>query len=639
MSKQIKGGYAGKTLWVDLSKNKILIKDLDPELAVNYIGGRGFVAKLLFDLVDPEKDPLDPQNPLVFTTGPLSGIAPASGRFTVGARSPATGIHGDSNSGGDFAMELKHAGYDFIVVTGRAEEPVYISIQDENVEIKSAKDLWGLTTHKTFDRLREEEGDRNIKAVTIGPAGENLVATAAIVETESRTAARAGMGAVMGSKNLKAISVRGTKDIKIANYEAWKEAFEELLQVFLEDPMTSQVGRLLGSNFLHRVHSSHGALIVENGHRGYATEEELEKVSAESILKYHVKGRSCYLCPIACTRSIYMESKKYGIIKGRGPEYYSMQSLTYRAGGWDTEAGIYLNKLCDAYGIDATTLPSNIAFAIDLYENGIITKEQVGGLELTWGNFDAMEEIIKSVAYRKGKIGELFAKSTKELIKEFGPESEWYALEVKGLTMPSNDPRAGNVYNMRYAIATRGADHLRVSVLSSGRSLKWDELSEYEAMKVFVHFETYVTLVNLFNVCNWAYSSYTSTPEMAEIKEKGMFRIYNAATGLNLTPEDFAKAAHRTIVTERAENVRYGLRREHDYLPRRVFEEPLPVNEKGDTKIFPREKFEKLLDAYYALRGLDPKTTVPKPSVLRELGLSKIEEDLKRRGLIKEGEQ
>ncbi|MGC8622061.1 MAG: aldehyde ferredoxin oxidoreductase family protein [Caldisphaera sp.] len=628
-NKKIKGGYAGKSLWINLSNSDIKIKDLDLDMVSKYIGGRGFIAKLSYNLINPDKDVYDPLNPLIFATGPLTGLAPASGRFTVGGRSPATHIHGDSNCGGDWSVELKMAGYDYIVITGKADHPVYISIQDNDVVIKNAKDLWGLTTHKTFELLAEKEENPYIKAVTIGPAGENLVSTAAIISTESRSASRAGMGAIMGAKNLKAISVYGTQDIKIADYELWENAFKNIYQIFIQDPMIKYVGRLIGSNYLHRVHGSHGALMVQDGHRGYFTKEEFEKISGETLNKYHVKGRSCFLCPVACTRSIYMNSDKYGLVKGRGPEYYSLQSLTYRCGGYDIEAGIYLNRLCDAYGLDATTLPSIIAFVMDLYENKIIKKDQIDGLELNWGNFDAIEKIIKAVAFKKDKIGKIFSKSITELIKDFGPKSEWYALQVKGLTFPSNDPRAGQVYNMRYAIATRGADHLRASGLSSGTSLDFDSLPEVDGMKAFINLETYVTLVNLFEVCNWAYSAYTSSFENADKKEKGMYELFNSATGLNFRDIDFKNAALATILTERAENARYGIRKKDDYFPERVFDEPLPINEKGETRAYSKDKFERLLNYYYEMRGID-NDGLPKSEVLKRLKLNEIDLDLEK---------
>ncbi len=627
---EIKGGYTGKILEVNLTNGKIQKNEIDKQLVKDYIGGRGFAAKLLYDRTSPEVDPLSPSNPLIFVTGPLSGIAPCSGRITVGARSPLTKSHGDSNVGGEFAIELKMAGYDAIVITGKAERPVYIQIVDDEVKINDAGSLWGKNTLETTRALLKEFGDKKACVACIGPAGENLVHVSGICVDLNRFAAEGGMGAVMGSKNLKAILVRGKKGVKLADIDSWKKIFGETLDLYRSEPTTT-IGREIGSNCLLETHNEAGAMVWKNCQYG---SDELGEITGGNLNeKYVTKARSgCSLCCIGCARHTRIESGPYEGVEFNGPEYYTTNSLGPRVGVDDLENVLYNSELCERLGLDSTSAPSIIGFAMECYQRGIITKEDVDNYELDWGNKEAITEILKKMAYRQG-IGDVFADGIKAAVKKFGPESERYAMHVKGLDIPPKDPRTGLTYNMRYAISTRGADHLRCSGVSakSGQFAEnIDDMPPEKSMKLFVRLEKYVTEVNLLNVCLWAWSGYSSGIEVIEKKEKYLLELFNAATGLDFTQEDMDKAVERTILTERAENASYGLRRRDDYFPKRFTEEPLPTKSGGFHPPIVIADFEEKLDYYYKYRGLDVDTGMPLESKLRELGMDKVAEDLEK---------
>lgn len=625
---EIKGGYSGKLLAIDLTSGRIEKKELDKQLVKEYIGGRGFVAKLLYDYISPERDILSPSNPLILATGPLSGVAPCSGRITVGARSPLTKIHGDSNVGGEFATELKMAGYDAIVITGKAEKPVYIQIVDDEVKINNAESLWGKDTLETIRALLKEFGDKKAHVACIGPSGENLVYVSGICVDLNRFAAEGGMGAVMGSKNLKAILVRGSKGIKIADINRWKKVFQETLDLYRSEP-TTEIGRRIGSNFLLEAHNEAGAMVWKNcqyssGELGEITGENLNE-------KYVTKARSgCSLCCIGCARHTRIERGPYKGVEFNGPEYYTTNSLGPRVGVDDLENVLYNSQLCERLGLDSTSAPSIIGFAMECYQRGIITKEDVDNYELDWGNKEAITEILRKMAYRQG-IGDVLADGIRAAVKKFGPASEQYAMHIKGLDIPPKDPRAGHTYNMRYAISTRGADHLRcsgVSAKSGEFAENIDDMPPEKSMKMFVRLEKYVTEINLFNVCTWAWSGYSSSLEVIEKKEKYLLKLFNAATGLDFTQEDIDKAEERTILTERAENASYGLRRRDDCLPKRFLEEPFPIE--GGGHHAPITDFEERLDYYYKYRGLDVDTGIPSELKLRQLGMDKVAEDLEK---------
>ncbi|MEM2950400.1 MAG: aldehyde ferredoxin oxidoreductase family protein [Nitrososphaeria archaeon] len=623
-------GYAGKILHIDLSKNDIKSMPLDKELIKNFIGGRGFASKILYDEVDVEAEILAPQNPLIFATGPLSDLAPSSSRLTIAARSPATGIHGDSNVGGLFAAELKRVGYDVIIIKGKSEKPIYVWINNGVAEIRDATHLWGMNVPQTTHTLLKEVGDREASVACIGPAGENIVCSAAVIVDFDRAASKTGLGAVMGSKRVKAIVVRGELETKVYDPEEFKKAFEDAIAIYEREP-TTRVGRTLGSHFLHDTHNSHGALILKNGRFGYLPPEIFKNVCAEAVNKYNVKSTSgCGYCYLGCTRNFVVDSKKHGKFIITHLDYYGLAPLLYRLDIYDLEEGFYNAKLCEELGLDMT-VGQQIALMMELYERGIVRKEELDGIDLTWGNCDAVQTLLKKIAYREG-AGNIFAEGIIGIIRKY-PEAARYAIHVKGMDNIPQDARASRTYNFRYAVSTRGADHMRVSGLSSlvGTMFPKDLPG---AVQGFIAVESFVTAINLLEVCTWAWSAYTSSLEAFRDKEKVLVRLYNSATGMNLSIEDLYRASWRTLLIERAENVRYGLRRKDDTLPERFLKEPLPIE--ADKMHPPYTDLNERLDIYYRARGVDVKTGIPKKETLLELGLDYVAEDLEKRGIYRE---
>jgi aldehyde:ferredoxin oxidoreductase len=622
-------GYGGSILYIDLGTRAVKKVPLDLELIKKFIGGRGLGDKLLYDLVDPNASPLAPQQPLIFVTGPLADLAPCASRLNVMARSPMTGIHGDSNVGGLFAIEMKRAGYDAIVIKGASNKPIYLWIHDDSVEFRDATHLWGKTVTETTDELIKEVGDREAHVACIGPAGEKLVINAAIIIDYDRAAAKCGVGALMGSKKLKAIVVRGTREVKVYNLKAFKEAWEEALEAFKADPGT-RLGFTKGSHFLHKVHNDIGGLILKNGKLCQLPDDVIEKFD-RVVEDYCVKSISgCGYCIVSCEKNFVINVPGHGRKRVK-VDYYGLAPLSYRMDITDPRIGLELAYLTTELGMDHT-FGQLIALAMELYEHKIITKDDLEGLDLTWGNVEAVRTIIIRTAYREGKVGELFAGGIKGIIEKY-PEAIKYAIHVKYMDNIPQDPRANPFYNFRYIVSTRGATHLWASGLSRiAHELAPPTAPLEQQMKVFLIIEDFVTLVNILGVCNWAWSSYTTSMESYKRKEKALVKLYNAATGFNLTLEDFHIVIQRIILLERAENARYGIRREHDTLPERFIKEPA-----RGIKIThpPYSDLDKRLDIYYKLRGIDEKTGIPRKEVLVKLGLEDIVMDLEARGILR----
>jgi len=629
-AKSIKGGYAGQVLDINLGSNEIQKIPLDPDFAKKFIGGKGFVAKILYEQLEATTDPISPENILIIAGGPVTGIAPASGRVTIGFRSPLTKTHGYSNVGGEFGLELKSAGYDMIIVRGKAASPVYIRIFNDDVTIKDAAFMWGNDTHETVRNVRRDFKE-NAQVACIGPAGENLVYYAGLCFNPDRYAAEGGPGAVMGSKNLKAIAVVGTKGIKINDQEKWRQYYKNILDIYHSDP-TTETGRKIGSNFLARHHNEKNALTVKNLQYGST---DISECDGNFLNEHYVrKNRSgCSLCPIACQRSSQIKDGADAGLHNNGPEYSSVSSLGWRVGIKNIKNIIKNAELGDKLGLDLLNTPGVIAFAMECYQRGIITAEDVDGYELEWGNEEAVTGLLQKIASREG-IGNVFANGILAAVKHFGPESEPYAMHVKGNDIPPNEPRSNKTYNMRYAIAPRGADHLQASGVSKSAGSfigNIDDLPAKEGMKWFKRLEIACMVVNLLNVCNWAYSAYSSTFEVLEEKHKNLLGLLNAATGWDLTIEDLHQAAERNIILERAINAKYGFRRKDDYFPKRMYEEPC-LSEIDDRRTEPYKDFDERLDWYYEYTGIDKKTGIPLRSKLVEVGLAKVAEDMDRLG-------
>lgn len=625
----LQGGYTGQVLLVNLTTGTVEKVPLDKKMAETYIGGRGFTSYLHFKLIDPLTDPFSEDNVLIFATGPLTGtLAPASGRFTVGARSPLTYILGDGNGGGHFAPELKMAGYDVLIVKGKAKWPVYLWINDDVVEIRSADALWGLDTAATEMAIRKELGEENLQVATIGPAGERLVRFAGIVVNRDHLAARTGMGAVMGSKNLKAVAVRGSKSIPLADPKNFKKWADALFETITTDKVSGEALPQYGTTSLVDLHNSLGGLATKNWQKGYF--EQASLINGDALnARFLVNATACYNCPCRCDRYCVITEGPYAGTAVGGPEYYTIVSFGSKCCNPDLASIIKANHLANLYGLDSGSTGGVIAYAMELYEKGILTARDTGGLELTWGNGGAVVELVKRIAFREG-IGNLLAEGIREMAKQLGPAAEECAITVKGMDPPTFDPRALQVYNFRYAVASRGADHLRISAHGAYELERIED--DNEAAKRLAFWQNVVCIPDMMGICKFPYTFYAENAEVTFKKALELVpKAFEAATGISANGDYLLEVATRVAQLERAINVRYGLTPADDELPKRFLTEPLPD---GPKKGQVHDRFPALKEGFYLAMGWDLNRGVPTKQVLQQLDMDEIARDLEQRGLL-----
>ncbi len=623
-------GYAGHQAIIDLSKKKVTIQETPYEMAKLYIGGRGFNSRILYDYVPKGIDPFSPENILVISVGPLAGtVAPSSGRLTISAKSPATRALGDANTGGHFGMEMKFAGFDTLIITGRSEKPVYLEINDKSVQIKDASHLWGLKTNETHDALYEI--DKDAEFMYIGPAGENRVYFAAIMNDIHRAAARTGMGAVMGSKNLKAISVKGTGAVKISDVDKFLLKIDEILDRIFHDRAFPSLSNC-GTPFLNDLAYESGGLAVNNSQ---TCEIDMTRLSSKYVsTHYYFGSMGCAACPISCGKFAYVPNGRFMLKSAGGPEYESFICLGTKCGINDPEAIIYANNLANEYGMDTISLGDTIAFSMEVYERGLISKEKTDGLELKFGNIDAWLELITKIAFRKG-FGDILANGVRVASEILGDETKPYALHVKGLEPPAYDVRAAKGFGLGWAVSTRGADHLRA--LPNFELLGYEpEIGEewfgspettdpYEwrgkAKLVFWH-ENLGAAVDSAEMCKYTcFSAYA-------VKEKDLATLLTTATGIQFSGETVLQAGERIVMIERLFNLREGQNARDDNLPERYLKEPFKTGAAAGQVV----EIDKMLPEFYKIRGLDFETGKPYRERLEALGLLK---DAEKYGLVK----
>ena len=435
---QFTKGYAGNILRVNLSTGKIATEPLPEDLVKNFVGGRGIAAKILYDEMKPGTDPLSPSNKMIFTAGPLAGTpAQSCSRWIVTTKSPLTGGMFRSCAGGGIGLELKYAGFDLLILEGKAKKPSYLFIKDDQVEIREANHLWGLLTRETTEHIREELEDEKVKVAAIGPSGEKLVRFAAIVD-ERRTASRGGVGAVMGSKNIKAIAVRGSKRIEVADPDTMKEITRKHVETVKNEPKFQgfcHLGTASAVGFCHEL----GIYPVKNFQEGVLENVE-GRLTGEKVDEMFVKDDHCQLCHIGCGTVLQVKEGPYATEPIEGPEYETLYSFGGEIGNTDLGMIIEANRICDDYGVDTMSAGCTVGFAMELYEKGILTKEDLDGLDLTWGNHKAAIELLKKIVVRDG-VGDLLAEGTREAARKIGKDSEQYAIQVKGLELPGYEPR------------------------------------------------------------------------------------------------------------------------------------------------------------------------------------------------------
>ncbi|MCX8118148.1 MAG: aldehyde ferredoxin oxidoreductase family protein [Desulfobacterota bacterium] len=597
-------GWVGKMLRVNLTQGDWRVEELDRQLALKFIGGRGLGSKILYDEIDPRIDPLSPQNKLILATGPLTGTsASAAGRYMAITKSPLTGAIACSNSGGHFGAELKFAGFDLIIVEGKAKEPVYLFVEDGKVEIREAKHLWGKTTHETTDQIRAET-DMDAKVACIGPAGEKLVRFACIINDKHRAAGRSGVGAVMGSKNLKAIAVKGSGSVCIADKEGFRRATLDGFQKVKANPVTSTGLPAYGTAVLVNVINQHGLFPTRNFQEGVF--EGAEKISGETLAEQMlIRNQACFACPIACGRVTRSNHPKFAY-SGEGPEYESDWALGACCGVDNLDAIGKANYYCDILGLDPISAGVTIACAMELFERGILTSKEVGR-SLYFGDAEAMVEMVRQTGYREG-FGDALAEGSYRLAERFGhPE---FSMSVKKQEFPAYDGRGAQGMGLQYATSNRGACHVRGYMISPeilGAPQKLDPFETEEKAGWTKAFQDTTAVVDSSGIC--LFNTFAiGIPEIAA--------YLKAATGVEMTQEELMKAGERVWNLERLFNLKAGMTGREDRLPERIVKEPLPSGPAKGQVV----RLEKMLPEYYEIRGWD-KDGVPTPEKLKELGL------------------
>lgn len=597
-------GWIGKILRVNLTNAEYKIEDLDKNLAIKFLGGRGLGSKILYDEIDPKINPLSPENKLILATGPLTGTAAsAAGRYMAITKSPLTETIACSNSGGHFGSELKFSGFDMIIIEGKAKEPVYIYIEDGNVEIRNAKSIWGKSTHEATDQIHEET-DLDSKIACIGPAGERLVRFACIINDKHRAAGRSGVGAVMGSKNLKAVAVRGSGSIKVADKESFRKITLECFKKVKANPVTSKGLPSYGTAVLVNIINASGIFPTRNFQDSVF--EGAEKISGETITdRILIRNRACFSCPIGCGRVVRVKNPKYECLS-EGPEYESDWSLGACCGVDNLEAIAKANYLCDLLGLDPISTGVTIACAMELFERGIISSKETGR-SLRFGDEDAMLEMIKAIGYREG-FGDILAEGSYRMAERFGhPE---YSISVKKQEFPAYDARGAQGMGLQYATSNRGACHVRGYMTAPeilGSPVKLDPFDTKDKAQWDKTFQDLTAVVDSSGLCLFNTFAF-GIDEIAE--------FLKAATGIQINNQELMKTGERIWNLERLFNLKAGLTYKDDTLPERLLKEPIKSGPAKGKVV----ELEKMLPEYYKLRGWDNEG-VPTEEKLKELGL------------------
>lgn len=626
-----------KTAYINLTTGEILVTPTSGELQKEFLGGRGIGAKLLYNNTGPDVYPLSPENYIIFTAAPLAGtVWPTSARLHVTFKSPLTGVYGYANSGGFFAAELHHAGYDVLIITGKAEKPVYLLVTDDEVTIKPADHLWGKTTSETTETLLGPNPKAAAGRVAcIGQAGENMVRIAAIINETNRAAARGGPGAVMGSKNLKAIHARaaGRPHSSPDLVEPAKRTTKRLLA----DPHLEGL-RKEGTLILMDSKNASGDQPAKN--HQFVQVPFINRVNASAFDEYLLAHKGCYGCPIKCGRRSRVEDGPYAVELG-GPEYETTNALGPMCWVSDPEAVMYANHLCNEYGLDTISTGVTIAFAMELHEKGILTDPE---LTLEWGDPQTLTGLIERIALRKG-VGNILAEGTRIAARIIGAGAEQYAMQVKGLELPRQEPRFAKGFGLGHATSNRGADHLYAlpaidlaGAVDTARHIfpaeiireLMDPANEKYKPDMVVYGEHFCAVTDSLGICKF------STVEEYSLFPEDLAPAVSALWGEKVTGDDLLLIGERIVNLERMYNVREGLRREADRLPSRFTEEPAPLYDfemdSATGKMKQSEKpirigklynFEGMLDRYYDLRGWS-RDGVPTAETLQRLGLAKI---------------
>ena len=605
--------YAGKILRVNLTTGKVSTEPLGEKLAKDYIGGIGLGIKLLMDNSKPGTDPFDPDNPLIYMTGPLTGtLGPTGGNsYAVVSKSPATGCVANAEAHGFFGPDLKRAGYDAVIITGKADKLSYLWIDDDSVKIMNAEHIKGKSPYETDMQIRAELGDYYIRVSAIGEAGEKLCRIACIINDEFRAIGRTGMGAVMGSKNLKAVAIRGTRDVNVADMEGFKE-FVKMIYERMKGPATKKY-KTLGTPENVLVLNSLSALATRNFTNSQF--EGAEKVSGEYLNEHYVKKIvGCATCGMRCDHIAVVPEGPYKGATSR-LEFECLWSMGPLCGVDRLDAIIEAMRIVNEYGMDGISIGVVVAFAMDCYEHGVITKEQTDGIDLRFGNSEALIAIIHKIGKREGWLGNALAEGVARAAEIIGGDAYKYACHIKGLELPGYDLRTLKTAALGFSVSFRGACHLRNGAYSPDVKGKVNRFKiEPGRGKMIVPDGNVYNVIDSLIVCKFSRGTYYDG-------NKDLAKYYTLATGIPMTPEELDKAGERIENLARLFNIREGKgTREYDTLPWKIENTPVPEDGPAKGAVVSEEEFQVGLDDYYAARGwtLDGVPTVEK---LEELGL------------------
>jgi aldehyde:ferredoxin oxidoreductase len=615
------GGYAGKILRINLTDKTSKEEKLPLEIAKDFIGGAGLGIKYLFDEVKPGTDALGPDNKLIFAPGPFTGTSiPCASRMAVTGKSPLTGAVGVALTGGYFPAELKFAGWDAIIIEGKADKPTWISVKDGTVRFHDAAGIWGTMTFDCQQMIKDNLKDQNTRVICIGPAGERLSKIACIIN-ERRAVGRKGLGAVMGSKNLKAIAVRGTGTVAITSEEKYKTARSEMLKAMKESPVLYSAFSPAGTPMVVDLTGAMGILSAKNwtatGEFVPVEELGLDAQNSRKIGKEH-----CYDCPVGCSQMKLAKTGPYAGILTEGPEFETIYSFGTETGVANLDAVIAADRLADELGLDSMSAGVTIGFAMELFEKGILTTADTGGLELKFGNDQAMIALLRMMAYREG-IGDILTDGTKAAAKKIGKGSEKYAMNIKGLELPAYDVRGAKAHGLNYATAYTGADHNRGYAFQEifGIPVPWEvDRFAIEGKGKLTKWNQDVRCVTCDCATMCAFILDTALPATST---QNTAALMEAVTGFIFTQDEVQKVGERVNNLAKAFNIREGFTRADDTFPERLMTEPL---KDGASKgqLISKEDLKTMLNEYYTDRGWNPETGVPTRAKLTDLGLGYV---------------
>jgi len=607
-------GIWGKVLRVDLSKGTTRAEDIPESSYLDFIGGDGLAGKIIYDEVGANVGALEPENRLIFAVGPFQATGiPGDAKFCISAKSPLTKTYANTLAGANWGPAFKKTGYDALIVQGKSDVPVYLWIHDGNVEIRDGRKLWGKDSYEATKAVKEDVGEKRASVVAIGPAGEKLVAMACIVADGHSFAGRCGLGAVMGSKNLKAVVVLGTKSPPIADPDALTKLRKELVQ------RVSKMGegmRQYGTPDLESYHE-HGNIPIK-----YWAQDSFDE-GAKSLSQpiyndvLNAKALPCLHCPVGCHRHIKVEEPAKYACEGPGPEYEAVGMLGMSNLVSDLKAVAKANDYCNRFGMDCISVGAAIGFATECYERGLITEEDTKGLELKWGDGDLLIELVKQIGSREG-FGASLSDGALEAAKKIGKGAEEIVVHVRGLDFPAHDPRISWSMGPNFATCTRGACHCKglpgdvqfglYTVPELGFPEKVEFWDAQDKAFLAVKCQDLSTMVNSVSLCLFMiFCGMTLTD---------LLNAFNAITGLHWSIEQLMRAGERSFNLQRLINIRDGKGGEYDRMPKRMFESAKSGFRKD--RVLP---FDALMDDYYKLRGWDKKTGTPGKEKLVELGI------------------